>query len=176
MTDPKFLKDVQSAGWSVQSVTEGGCVAQCPTSGCSMRAMISAGKQIPKRQVDQGPSQDIEIGGYDEARRILREKRRGLALTIGEMEIVSGIACDHAAKFERDDYSKPPHVQTFIEWAASLGYEVVLRPTDLPPITLRMISETRDRVAARQRRFELERQRDARPGALASARVVRSGK
>jgi transcriptional regulator with XRE-family HTH domain len=176
MTDPKRIKDVQDAGWLVQAVGDSFCVARCPTAGCSMRALIADGKDIPQRVVERGPSIDIPVGGYDALRRVLRERRRELLLTIKETEIASGIAEDHMAKFERDEWNRQPNVDAMVEWAASLGFEVVLRPVELPPITLRMIAESRDRVAPRQKRFDLERERDGRPFVRDGRQVDRSGR
>lgn len=176
MNDPKFLKDVQDAGWLVKAVVEGSCVAKCPTSGCSMMALLAEGKHIPKRVVERGPSADMLVTGYDVGRQILRERRRELLLTIKEVEIASGIAEDHAAKFERDEWSRQPNAETFIEWAAALGFEVVLRPVELPPITLRMIAESRDRVPARTKRFDLERLRDGQQVGRDGRQVDRSGR
>ena len=176
MTDLKFLKDVQNSGWSILAVTEGACIGRCPTSGCSMKALMTEGKPIPQRVVAYGPSLDMPVGGYDEAREVLKARREELLLTIQELEIVSGIAETHAAKFERAEWTRQPNTETFIEWAAALGYEVVLRPVDLPPITLRMISETRDRAAQRQKRFSLERQRGGRQVLLGSSSLDRTGR
>lgn len=162
MTDPKFLKRVQESGWSIDVVGDGNCVGKCPTAGCSMRALITDGKHIPRRVVENGPSQDISLPDYNVARLTLQGRRQGLGLTIREVEEVSGLADDHVAKFEPENWQRQPTLDTFITWAATLGFDVVLRPADLPPITLRKVSETRAVQAKRQRRFEIERQRDGR--------------
>lgn len=77
------------------------------------------------------------------------------------MEHISGIASDHLAKFEGTDWSTPPGIGTFMEWCLALGIDVIPRTSDLPPVTLRWIAETRDKADARKRRFAIERQRDA---------------
>jgi hypothetical protein len=52
-----------------------------------------------------------------------------------------------------------PNAQTFIEWAQSLGFEVVLRPIGLPLLSLRTITDTRDKLESRQARFKVEAER-----------------
>lgn len=164
-----FLRHVQRSGWLVESADEESLIARCPAVGCGLRVKLKAGAAVPSRDCGRTPETDIAVEGFEEARKFLRQRRRALSLTILETEIVSGIATDHLAKFERDDGNRLPNAQTFFEWAQALGYQVVLRPVDLPPITLRMISETRPFVEARQKRFEIERQRGKRSTPQGSA-------
>ncbi|MFW8636972.1 helix-turn-helix domain-containing protein [Cribrihabitans pelagius] len=102
---------------------------------------------------------DRKVGSYDGARMALRARREALGLTISEVEELAGATVDHLAKAEKDGSSKLPNAQLLLEWAQALGYEVVLRPTELPAYTRRVICYTRDRLEARQKRFRLEGRR-----------------
>lgn len=158
-----FLRDVQKAGWAIEEVTDDTCTVKCPAHGCAMRARLKQGGAIPRRE-GQGQTWDQSVTSFDEVRETLRQRRQELGLTIPEVEEVAGIAGDHLAKFERDNFDKIPNTQLFFEWANALGMQVILRYGDLPPVTLRWIADTRDRAEARQRRFQIERERqqDAR--------------
>ena len=158
--DAKFLKELQDSGWHIEHVSEESAICKCPSVGCGLRAKLTQGAHIPK--VDPGHRRDLldhPISQYDDIRRILRERREGLGLTIREVEEVSGMAGDHLAKAEKDDFVKVPNANVMIEWAQSLGFEVVLRPSGLPTYTRRVVAESRKSQASRQRRFSLERRR-----------------
>lgn len=157
MSDPMFLRDVQRAGWIVEAADKSGCVARCPAAGCETRVRIDMAGHMPQRGQAAGSVMDVPVGSFHDAREFLRERRRLLSLRIEDVEHAAGMADWHLAKFERDATEKIPNVQTFIEWAGALGFAVVLRPQELPLLTLRLIAESRDAVDARQRRFELER-------------------
>jgi len=158
--DANFLKELEEAGWHIERVSETGAVCKCPASGCSLRAQLKQGGRIPK--VDPGKRRDMidnPIAQYDDIRRLLRARREGLGLTIREVEELAGMATDHLAKMEKDEPTKIPNSQVLIEWALSLGYELVFRPTQLPAYTRRVVAESRRQQGARQRRFRLERER-----------------
>lgn len=158
--NPDFLKDVQAAGWHIERVTDSDVIARCPSIGCDLAAKLEPSQDIP--QVGPGcriAATDRKVEKYDDIRRILRARRESLALSIREVEEISGMAVDHLAKIERDDYTKQPNGQMLIEWAQALGFEIVLRPIDLTPYAVRMICDTRDRHAARTKRFSLEARR-----------------
>ena len=155
-----FLKAVQAAGWTIESADGSVCIVTCPTPGCGMRARFRQDGAVPQRDVPF-LRYDEPVTTFSEAQEVLRRRRQNLGLTIPEVEDIAGMAGDHLAKFERVDYSRPPGIEIFLEWCGALGMEVVLRHGDLPPVALRVIADTRSRAKARQRRFELERQRDA---------------
>jgi len=147
--DQAFLREVQSKGWSIQSVTEELVVAPCPNSGCSVRVNLKSGVAIPAacRAGVEARSQVVTV--FDDARVFLRSRREELRLTIRDVESISGMADDFLAKFEKEKPSKYPNVQTFVEWAQSLGFKVVLMPAEFPPLALRVIAETRHLIQSR---------------------------
>lgn len=157
---PETLREIQRNGWAIETADENTCTAKCPTPGCSMRARFKEGGTIPAREVPFH-SWDRAITSFDQAREALKDRRQELGLTIAEVEHISGIAGDHLAKFEKTDFTRPPNIMIFIEWAQSLGFDVVLRHGELPPVTLRWIAETRPKIDARRRRNIIERTRDA---------------
>lgn len=161
MMEQDFLKEVEHRGWLIESVNETECVAACPTSGCGLKALLRMGTRIPVRSVPHGPNQDVAVRSYDDARKFLRDRRNALHLSITEVEEASGIASDQLAKCERDNHSKMPNVESFMFWAAALGFEVVLRPVALPPVTLRHIVNSRSKVESREARAALERTRQS---------------
>lgn len=163
MSDAKFFRAIEARGWMIEAADkDSSCIARCKSPGCSMRLRIKPGGIIPQRQVDQRLGLDETLEGYDDARDVLRRRREQLGLSIAEVEAAAGIAQDHMLKFERDDPTRLPNIATYIIWANTLGYEVVLRPSTLPPITCRLIEETRDRYESRKRRAELLRQKRRR--------------
>jgi transcriptional regulator with XRE-family HTH domain len=158
--DTKFLREVQKAGWFIEKVTKSFVVGKCPAQGCHMRAKLNCTADVPLVDpAGRRSAKDITLTGYDPARRVLRSRREKLGLSIREVEEISGIVDDHLAKMEKDAYTKVPNAQTFIEWAQSLGFEVVLRPIGLPLLSLRTITDTRDKLESRQARFKVEAER-----------------
>jgi len=164
--DLKFLKEVQSLGWHINGVLGDEVRVSCPAVGCGMKAKLKQGSSIPF--ADPGSRRnrlDVPLQSYDDLRRALRGRREDLALTILEVEEIGGIATDHLAKFEKDAHTKMPNAQTLIEWVQALGYELVLRPADLTPFAMRVVCDTRDKVASRSKRFTAEgRRRNERAG------------
>ncbi len=155
--DTKFLREVQKAGWFIEKVTDSFVIGKCPSQGCHMRAKLCHKMPVPAVDpLDRRAQKDITLTGYDPARRILRDRREKLALSIREMEEISGIVDDHLAKMEKDSYTKIPNAQTFIEWAQALGFEVVLRPAGLTLLSLRTIIDTREKLPSREARFKVE--------------------
>jgi len=163
MSDAKFFRAIEARGWMIEVADkDSSCIARCKEPGCSMRLRIKPGGVIPKREVDQRLSLDEVIESFDDARQVLRRRREQLGLSIEEVETAAGIATDQMLKFERDEPTRLPNIVTYLIWAQTLGYEVVLRPSTLPPITCRLIEETRDRYESRKRRAELLRQKRRR--------------
>ena len=87
---------------------------------------------------------------FDDGRVALRDRRVALGLSIREVEECAGAATDHFAKAEKDQPTRIPNIEIFIEWATSLGLELWLVPGDLPPYTRRVIVETRQVQKARK--------------------------
>lgn len=159
--DQFFLRQLQRFGWIILAAEENRVLCGCPREGCEVKLCLTPKSHIPQTS-GKGPDYaEIIITGFEDARPFLREHRENLGVTIRELEEAAGIAVDFLAKFEKDDPSKIPNVQTFIEWAQTLGYEVVLRPGKLPPIMLRIISETRDKLQQRRTKFRIHRARRA---------------
>lgn len=158
--EPKFVREVQKAGWHVESVTSDDVVARCPSVGCGLRAKLAQSSKIPV--VDPAcrrSAVDLPVHDFDDIRKALRTRREELALTIREVEEIGGITVDYLAKFEKDEPSKYPNAMLLIEWAQTLGYEFVLRPADMTPYAIRTICDTRDKEASRQKRFTVEKRR-----------------
>lgn len=154
--NPDFLKSVQRCGWQVQSADESGCIARCPTPGCGVRVALKSSSSIPKRAVEGWTIEKV-VDSLDTGRRFLKERREDLCLTIAEVEEIAGMATDHLAKFERENWATAGTVrslnfETFKNLAEALGYRVVLVPGLLPPLALRIISETRHMVPGRVKR------------------------
>jgi len=145
------LKAVQAAGWTLIATDGDSTLAACPSFGCGVKVRIPHGKRVLSCDpgLNRGP-RDIPIGSYEDMRKALRLRRQELELAIPEVEHIAGLARDHLAKAEKPNPTKLPNVDTTLWWAAALGYEVVLRPVDLPDIALRIISETRPQGSRRR--------------------------
>lgn len=159
--DPKFLRDVQAHGWVVEAVSEDACIAKCRNSGCTVRLRLRQSSLLQSTG-PRNSGQDFSVTSFDDVRVFLRDRRQALTLNINEVEEIAGMTPDFLAKFERDTWAdagtvRQPNVQTFVEWAGSLGYEVVLRPIGLPAKALSYIAQTRDRFRARVKRNRLSR-------------------
>ena len=147
--DPKFLADVERAGWFIQAVDEGSVIAACPRSGCALRTKLKAGTKPPETSRPGPDLASVRMQTFDNGREFLRDRRVALGLNIKEVEEIAGAATDHLAKAEKDNPSRIPNVEIFLEWATSLGIQVWLVPGDLPPYTRRVIVETRPQLRLR---------------------------
>lgn len=166
MGKARFFKAIEDRGWMVESADQDHCIAKCKTPGCSMRIRVRENGAIPMREVDHRYNLDRVIHTFDDARKTLRDRREGLGLSIVEIEEISGIGNDHLAKFERDNhelYPRMPNVETFIYWANTLGYEIVLRPSNLPMVTCKAIQDTRHLWPTRRKRTQKLRRRAVEP-------------
>lgn len=157
----KFLDEVQRAGWIVKEASDEAVLGGCPRPGCGLKVALKPGVPIPKTCSGEDAVALVEVRTFDDARKFLRERREDLGLSIKEMEEICGIAADFAAKFEKDDPSKIPNAQTFIEWAQGLGYVVFLKPGKLSSLAMETIAITRHRRAARLRQTRHHRSRRA---------------
>lgn len=151
------LKNIQRNGWIIESVDDEGTFCRCPSFGCNLRVKIKHGTNV--RSCDPGLTRnptEVQIGSYEDLRMFLRKRREQLLLTIPEVEEIAGLTAYHIAKAEKDNPSRLPELGTIILWSQALGYDVVLRPTQLSTMTLRFIDETRRfrgrRVQERDRR------------------------
>lgn len=150
---PDFLRAVQMGGWQIVTADSETVWAGCPRAGCGLTVKIKPGAAIPTSCRAVPDLSEVVIDGFEDARRAMRARREQLGLSIRNVEEAAGLADDYLAKFEKDDPSKIPNAQSFMEWIQALGYEVVLRPRALPPYTMRIISETRDQLRARRKVF-----------------------
>lgn len=164
-----FLKDIQLRGWPIERVNPDDVVVSCPNAGCSVRVRLKTATVIPESCSANGAAREQTVKFFDDARVFLRGKREDLRLTIKDVEFVAGMADDFLAKFEKDRPSKYPNVQTFIEWAESLGYDVVLRPAPLPARALRVLAETRHLLTPREQMISQHRARREASGQSSSA-------
>lgn len=147
--DQSFLKDVQAKGWPIELVTEDLVVSPCPNLSCNVRVNLKNGTKIPTACKPGVEPRSQVVTVFDDARVFLRARREELRFTIRDVESISGMADDFLAKFEKEKPSKYPNVQTFVEWAQSLGFKVVLMPAELPPLALRILAETRHLIPSR---------------------------
>lgn len=152
---PEYIRRVQDAGWHVVAADLESVWIGCPRGGCNLRTRLKAGGAIPTVCRSAPPIATITVDDYMRvARPALRDRRQQLGLTIKDVEEVSGIADDHLAKMEKDDPSKIPNILTFIDWARSLGFQLVLVPDAMPQVTITKIAETRE---AQERRKSVYR-------------------
>ena len=157
--DQGFLKDVQAGGWPIERVNPDSVVVGCPNAGCSVKVRLKGGSKIPYACANGEQLRHQVVTVFDDARVFLRGRREELRLTIRDVESISGMADDFLAKFEKKNPSKYPNVQTFVEWAQSLGYQVVLTPAEFSPLALRVLAETRHLMTARDQMTSQHRAR-----------------
>lgn len=155
--DSRFLRDVQAAGWLIEAVDQGKAVAKCPRFGCGLRVNLAPGRSIPATCTPGRDLAEVAVPTFEVAKTFLRDRRNSLGLNIAEMEECIGLTKDHLAKIEPDVPTRIPNIITFLEWAQGLGYEVVLRPSGLPPKTLTTIAQTRDKSVSRISRMKTAR-------------------
>lgn len=149
--DPKFLAEVQRAGWQIVTSDENRVLAGCPRYGCGLKVAMSPEKPIPKACRQSNSLNEIEVQDFEDVRAFLRRRRLSLGLSIRDVEEIAGMTSDYLAKFEKDGPSKFPNVPTFIDWANSLGYRVSLRPYKLPAYAMRVMTEKRRAIARRRK-------------------------
>lgn len=148
--DVPFLKQVQEAGWLIDRVDKNSVDGACPRAGCSLRVKLRQGAAIPTA-CGGGVIDEMVIQNFEDARVFLLNRRQRLALSISDVEHIAGMTPDYLAKFGKENPSKIPNAQTFLEWAQALGMEVVFRPARLPQIALRQVADTRALAPARVR-------------------------
>jgi transcriptional regulator with XRE-family HTH domain len=145
------IKDAQRKGWVVVAVDKSEIILRCPSHGCGLKAKFPAGKRIPS--VDPCASRnpvDIPVGSYPDIQRELKERREELCLSISEVEEAAGLAHGHIGKAEKENPDRTPQIGTLLLWMQALGYELVLRRSDLTPYTARLIEGSRERAASRR--------------------------
>jgi hypothetical protein len=146
-----FLAAVQRAGWLIVRAWRDRVTVRCPAAGCAVKATLNAGGEVPSCRTASLHPADIPLRDVEHMRATLRARREALGFTISDVEHVAGFATDHLAKFERQG-AQQPTIQWAMDWAASLGYEVTLRPAPLPRLALAVIADTRDKAESRNRR------------------------
>lgn len=160
MIDMNFIRLLQSRGWQVVEVGEDSCRVRCRATGCGLMAVLKSSGHVP--QVDPQKNRnvlDIDVRNYDDLLNALRQRRQDLKLSIREIEAACGLADDHLAKIEKPGSVKIPNAQIAIDLCNTLGFDVVLRPSDLPRPTIQKILETRELIESRARRNEQENDR-----------------
>lgn len=153
---PEFLREVQRAGWIIDYVVDGLAVGQCPRAGCGMRVNLKPGVKIPQACPGGETIADVPMRDYAQLLTFLSERRESLALNMPEAEACIGLADGHLNKIE--SLARQPYPATLFDWAAGLGYQIVLRPVGLPPKTLAVIAQTRARAAVKRLRYRQKRQ------------------
>lgn len=156
---PDFLREIQRAGWLIDYVVDGLAVGQCPRAGCGLRVNLRPGAHIPQACPASETLADVEVSDYAQLLAFLSERRESLALNMAEAEEIIGLADGHLNKIE--SLARQPYPSTIFDWAAGLGYQVVLRPIGLPPKALAVIARTRAKAAVKRLRYR--QKRAARP-------------
>lgn len=157
--NPDDLKAVQRAGWAIVAADQEAVMVKCPSEGCGLSARLKPRGGVPQRDVP-GHSLGKVVSCFEDVRDVMKNRRMDLGLTIAEVEHISGIASDHLAKFEKTEWYRQPSMDIVTAWTGALGVDMVLRPGELPPITMRWIADTRPKFEERRKRFEVERRRD----------------
>lgn len=161
MMDPRFLRDVQTAGWNISEVDDHNVLAKCPRFGCELKVLLNPAKPIPATRKTDADLAEIAVPSFNAALEFLMDRRNELGLNQAELEECIGLTKDHLAKVESE--VRIPNIMTFIEWAQGLGYGVYLRPIGLPPLTLSTIAQTRDKAKIRKAKALRQRSRGALP-------------
>jgi len=138
---PEFLRKVQGAGWIVEAIADDAAVCRCQRQGCGMRAKLKEGGPLPSTCGRSWDGAELIVTGYPELQRFLRDRRCILGLSQQAVEQAAGFTDSHLAKAEKDNPFRRFTLENIDTWARTLGYEIVLRPIPLPPITLRILSE-----------------------------------
>jgi transcriptional regulator with XRE-family HTH domain len=141
--DQAFLRKVQNQGWHIEAVDLRSVVARCPVNGCDVRLKFSPVAPVPQACTEPARPREVILEGYETARRELRRRRLTLGLVIEEVELTAGLSLSHIGKMEKENPSKIPNLETFVVWAGTLGYDVIIRPRSIPLQTVKVISETR---------------------------------
>lgn len=151
--DPKFLRDIQRAGWLIRFVDEGSAIVGCPRQGCGTMLKLRSGVKIPDACGRMPEWEEVIVTDNASLTRALKNRRVMLGLSIAEAEECAGVATDHWAKAEGNHPQRQMMSQIVCEMAAALGYDLILRPRSegLPTVTLGVISRTRARTEARRR-------------------------
>lgn len=149
---PEFLKEVQRRGYVIESVTADGVTARCPAEGCGLRLAVKEGAFLPRRPGQDTRPEDRRVDSFRSLQAILTARREELTLTIGETEDMAGFAQHHLSKAEADRIQRIPNFDFLVDWANALGFEFVLRPRQMPPMSLRYLAETRHMHEARRAR------------------------
>ena len=147
---PEFLRQVQRNGYRIEAVTEEGCIARCPAEGCGLRLNIRENGFLPRRPGQDTRPEDRPIPAFRALQAVLKARREELTLTIGETEDMAGFAQHHLSKAEADKVQRIPNFDFLIDWCEALGFEFVLRPKQMPPLSLRYLAETRHMHEARR--------------------------
>lgn len=158
--DRKWLERIQKAGWYLLRVSEKEVVASCPAHGCGMKAKLREGGPIPWVDPDGRRNRlDMEVASEDSGRKMLRFRREELGLAMDELEDLVGLTPGHVNKLEKDNPDRGMSLQMFIDLSEALGFEVVVRPREMPLKTLSYLAGTRHLYEKRRRRFARERAR-----------------
>lgn len=166
--DQNFIAEVEKAGWLIKAVDMGDVLAGCPRAGCALTVRLKQGAAIPQT-CRRGPDlASVAVNSWSDAATFLRKRRDDLGLSIKDVEEVAGAATDHFAKAEKDNPTRIPNAEIFIEWAGALGYSVVLVPGQLTPYARRVIAETRKQIGWRKKMqphhaARRERRKEAEP-------------
>ena len=140
-TGTDWLRAVSDSGWVVEGRDGDRLVIRCPAVGCRVQAMIAPGS-VPA-PCDPGARRgawDHPVADYEELKLFLRQRRQDLGFTIEDVDQAAGWPSDRYVSKLEVGASKTVTMPTLVLWAGALGYELVLRPTPLPPVARRILA------------------------------------
>lgn len=138
-----FILKAQEQGWVLFSATREVLSFHCTHPGCEhtivcFSSQIDAGK-VPKPcdwPHDNGRSR-YHVTSYDEIVYQLRRARWRYGLSQADLGSVIGLTDGHINKLETGDRLATWPI--LVPWIQSLGFDVILVPSGLPPQTVRAI-------------------------------------
>lgn len=149
--DPKFLRQVQDAGWLVRAADQDAVTVGCPRHGCSLTVKLRPGGTVPQT-CGRGPDlAEFEVESYEQLIEAMKRQQWMLGLSTADVEQCMGCADDHWAKVRQTEPQRRFGFDDLAALAATLGFAIVLRRTDLPPVTLKRIAETRGQLSRRRK-------------------------
>tara|TARA_R110002110_G_scaffold26572_7_gene97483 strand:- start:3253 stop:3765 length:513 start_codon:yes stop_codon:yes gene_type:complete len=141
MTAAKWIKEAQAAGWRVASSRDRTLFLSCSREGCKGAQSIDLGKLGPAPEpctLDHDKQYAKKV--YDQYKSLVGElvkKRRALGLSQEDINAAAGMAEAHLNKLE--SFARTAQFPTMQLWAETLGLEITLAASILPPATVRAI-------------------------------------
>ena len=141
MTAAKWIKEAQSAGWRVTSSRDHTLHLTCSCLGCPGKLSLLLDDLGPA----PAPCDLPHVGqygapAYDQYKALVAQlvrKRRALGMSQEDINAAAGMAEAHLNKLE--SFARTAQFPTMQLWAETLGLEITLAASILPPATVRAI-------------------------------------